>query len=77
MLCARSINPLERGRPVCGARGCYANSMMGRSGLEIGHGRARGAPGDTWSAEAGCGGKSLVKKVVDEAERIERSDGKA
>jgi len=51
--------------------------MMGRSGLEIGHGRARGAPGDTWSAEAGCGGKSLVKKVVDEAERIERSDGKA
>jgi hypothetical protein len=32
MFRARSINPLERGRPVCGGRGPYGNSMMGRSG---------------------------------------------
>ncbi len=51
--------------------------MMGRSEVEVGHGRARGAPGDTWSAEAGCDGKSLVKKMVDEAKKLEGSDGKA
>jgi hypothetical protein len=32
----------ERGHPVCGGRGCYGNSMMGRSGVKVGHGRARG-----------------------------------
>jgi hypothetical protein len=32
VLCARSIKPLERGHPGCGGRGCYGNSMMGRSG---------------------------------------------
>ena len=35
MFRARSINPFERGRPVCGGRGCYANSMVGRSGVEV------------------------------------------
>jgi hypothetical protein len=40
VLCARSIQPFERGRPVCGGRGPYGNSMMGRSGVEVRHGRA-------------------------------------
>jgi hypothetical protein len=30
VLCARSINPLERGRPVCGGCGCYGNSISRR-----------------------------------------------
>src|ERR1700719_3423902 len=42
MFHARSINPLERGRPVCGGRGPYGNSIMGRSGVEVRHGRAPG-----------------------------------
>jgi hypothetical protein len=33
VLSARSIEPFEGGRPVCGGRGCYANSIEGRVGL--------------------------------------------
>jgi len=46
VLCARSIKPFERGRPVCGGRGPYGNSMMGRNGVEVRHGRAPGC--STW-----------------------------
>jgi hypothetical protein len=57
VLCAPSIQPFERGRPVCGGRGPYGNSMMGRSGVKVCHGRAPGAPPDGWRTEAGYGKK--------------------
>jgi len=34
VLCARSIQPFERGRPVCGGRGPYGNAHL-LSGLAL------------------------------------------
>jgi hypothetical protein len=35
VLCARPVKPFERGRPVCGGRGVYANSIVGKTGVTV------------------------------------------
>src|SRR5258708_34374150 len=67
-LCARSIKPFERGRPVCGGRGPYGNSMMGRSGVEVRHGRAPGCSTGRLACRSSFRRKSKREKVVEEAE---------
>src|SRR5580700_1935593 len=71
VLCARPIQPFERGRPVCGGRGPYGNSMMGRSGVEVRHGRAPGRTTRQLAYRSWLRQKSRMKKVVEEAERRE------
>src|SRR5580700_5037485 len=71
VLCARSIKPFERGRPVCGGRGPYGNSMMGRSGVEVRHGRASGFTNRHLECRSSLRRKSRLNKVVEEAERRE------